>query len=64
MEGPLPNREWEGVQDGPLEVPPIVAFEADTNEILNDINPLQESDFNGVDIYMEVVNRLANFRIL
>lgn len=60
LDGPAPSEEWDGpINDdvGTVEVPSTECpLENETWELLSAyIDPLSDSDVNGVDIYLETV---------
>eukprot|EP00794_Sanderia_malayensis_P000785 gene785-75_t len=59
-EGPPPNKEWDGPANEQVHVPGIVLPDH-FHHAVEDINPLENSDFHGVDIYMRVLDRISNF---
>lgn len=57
-DGPIPNEEWDGALEGVLEVPETAT--PGDNALLDQIDPLAESQYFGVDIYIEVLHILEN----
>ena len=63
-DGPAPSGLWDGDRQDdvdPVEVPPLpdVLDPADLQRLVNEVNPLQESEDNGVDLYINTLNFIA-----
>ena len=63
-DGLAPSGLWDGDRQDdadPVEVPPLPGAldPADLQRLVNEVNPLQESEDNGVDLYINTLNFIA-----
>ena len=63
-DGPVPSSLWDGdIQDdaAPVEVPPLpdLLQPEDFHRLVSEVNPLQESEDSGVDLYITALNFIS-----
>ena len=64
-DGPAPSAQWDGpIEDEvhTVEVPniPTVLQASDLTQLTCTVNPLEESDDNGVDLYLEALRFICS----
>jgi hypothetical protein len=57
-DGPAPFVQWDGLNDPPVEIPevPDILIHNDYEQLLDTVDPLRQSNDNGVDLFIATKN--------